>query len=160
MGGEGEAEAEGEGDKRPRRLPALFNVHSCLIKVALQGKPTRVHLPNSPHALYFKLWPKAREAAATVLRTCLAERQAAGNMHLPFDVDGYRGQMLAEVYRREGKYPPKGGRRQKDESWPSEVHCTVFTPEKLAKAAQRPGRGAADKAGASGAGRKRWYSGT
>lgn len=62
-----------------------------------------------PRALYSNLWPKARAAAVMVLHTCLAERHAAGNMHLPFDVDGFRGQMLVEVYRREGKHPPKGG---------------------------------------------------
>lgn len=53
----------------------------------------------------------------------------------------------------------EGWRRQKDESWPPEVCCTVYTSGKLAKAARRPGRGAADKAGPSRAGRKRRYGG-
>lgn len=94
-----------------------------------------------------------------MLHTCLAERQAAGNMHLPFDVDGFRGQMLVGVYRRAGKYPPKGARRQKDERWPPEVCCTAYTSGKLAEAAQQLGRGAADTAGPSRAGRKRRYGG-
>jgi len=149
-----------EFDKRPRRLPAMFNVDSCLITVAIKGKPTREQLPDVVGALYFKLWPKAHEAAATVIQRCVSERQATGNMHFLFDVNGFEGQMLVRVYRREGKNPPKGGRRrQKDNYWPSEAYHTVYTPEKIAKAAQRLGRGAVDKVGPSGAGRKRRYGG-
>ena len=126
-------------DKRPRKLPALFNVASCIIVVAVRPAPSPGDRRSPARALYFKLWPTAREAAAKVIHWCVAERHAPGTIYFPYDVDGFRGHMRVEVYLRKGGKAPKGGRRQKDRMWPSEVYHTVYTPEKIAKAARGSG---------------------
>lgn len=96
----------------------------------------------------------------------VAQKQEPRATVFPFDVDGFRGQMRVDVFRRTGENPPKGGRRQKDHYWPGVHHCTVYTPKKTAKAdeaaerrrakaTKRLKKGTVDEAGPSGAGRKR-----
>ena len=140
-----------EFDKQRRKLPALFNVNSCIIMVVVMGRPAPEQPPVTPHGLYYKLWPKAREAAAIVIQRCLTERQGPGNMRFSFPVNGFRGYIQVDVYRREGRKAPTGGRRQKDigNSFPLAEHCTVYTPEKLAKYAKAEAAEAAKAAKAA-----------